>query len=983
MLVQEPVETAIWHCLNHYAYNDATFLAERLFAETGSDECLYLVATCYYRAGKVDQAFHILQAQGLRTSSTKYLFAKCAVDLEKDFEAENILNGNLDPRRELNLDDFTSEFGDKSSFALQLLSGIYDRTERRNKAIDADKKSLRLNPFLWSSYEAVCNKGEFISPDKMFDLDHVDNFSYCQGVNPLVNLVNSNLEFKPESVPESQGLSPGIQQKIFQTLQQPQIPSTPQQMSATPQQLSATPQQILAPPQQILATPQQILSTPQQLTSTPHHPFSSAPQSFVDTPSFHPTPLSFSATPQQNATPMNIPTINVNDSSLNLGTPRQNLMETPLLYWNSVSTPMSGGVVGTHISGISLLNNISDLDLSKNCGNMPPPLRPKLKRFRTGGVGVGSGTYSPTFGTLECNQSPALPFGITARILEFSSPQIAILSPVITVVKRKPSLPVSPMPLSSRPSTPSAPVLSDETKLLKRVAMSAKPENQKPAVLVPSGGNVRTPQNTLPTRRSSRLFGSTQSVKENSSKNRISIKSPSRKSKPRQPREKQLSEMEKNERNKPGLENKNIKEKFLSNSEIKPEKPKCQENPLSFANINLEAAKIQRSSASGLMSLLRNLGRVYMEASKYNSREAIRLLEEIPDHHGKSSWALALRGKCHFELAEYKEAAELFRILRDQDPLRLEMMEYYSTALWHIQDDVELSALAQDLTQRNKMSAVSWCAAGNCFSHQKEHENAIKFFQRAVQVQPRFAYAYTLLGHEYVFVEELDKALVAFRTAVRLDSRHYNAWYGIGLTYYKQERFQLAEIYYRKALGINPYSPVLMCHVAVVQHALQKSDKALQTLNTAIKLAPKNALCKFERASILHSSERYADALQELNDLKDIVPKESPVYFLLGKVHNKLGNTHHALMHFSWAMDLDPKGANSQIKDALDPAHNRVGQESELEDELNSQDEMDSRNQNAIDHTGEDSVFGENYSGGAVDQPGTSMILNEKPSFSL
>ena len=45
------------------------------------------------------------------------------------------------------------------------------------------------------------------------------------------------------------------------------------------------------------------------------------------------------------------------------------------------------------------------------------------------------------------------------------------------------------------------------------------------------------------------------------------------------------------------------------------------------------------------------------------------------------------------------------------------------------------------------------------------------------------------------------------------------------------------------------------------------------------------------------------------------------------KVHNKLGNTHLALMHFSWAMDLDPKGANTQIKDALDPALNRVNQE--------------------------------------------------------
>jgi hypothetical protein len=32
-------------------------------------------------------------------------------------------------------------------------------------------------------------------------------------------------------------------------------------------------------------------------------------------------------------------------------------------------------------------------------------------------------------------------------------------------------------------------------------------------------------------------------------------------------------------------------------------------------------------------------------------------------------------------------------------------------------------------------------------------------------------------------------------------------------------------------------------------------------------------------------------------------------------------------MHFSWAMDLDPKGANSQIKDALDRSMNRAAQE--------------------------------------------------------
>lgn len=38
---------------------------------------------------------------------------------------------------------------------------------------------------------------------------------------------------------------------------------------------------------------------------------------------------------------------------------------------------------------------------------------------------------------------------------------------------------------------------------------------------------------------------------------------------------------------------------------------------------------------------------------------------------------------------------------------------------------------------------------GNCYSLQKDHETALKNFQRAVQLNPRFAYAHTLCGHEY------------------------------------------------------------------------------------------------------------------------------------------------------------------------------------------------------------------------------------------
>lgn len=47
------------------------------------------------------------------------------------------------------------------------------------------------------------------------------------------------------------------------------------------------------------------------------------------------------------------------------------------------------------------------------------------------------------------------------------------------------------------------------------------------------------------------------------------------------------------------------------------------------------------------------------------------------------------------------------------------------------------------------------CAVGNCFALRKDHETALKNFQRAVQLDSRFAYAHTLCGHEYVFAPKI------------------------------------------------------------------------------------------------------------------------------------------------------------------------------------------------------------------------------------
>ncbi|KAB1264777.1 Cell division cycle protein 27-like protein [Camelus dromedarius] len=439
------------------------------------------------------------------------------------------------------------------------------------------------------------------------------------------------------------------------------------------------------------------------------------------------------------------------------------------------------------------------------------------------------------------------------------------------------------------------------TPILVAQTQSSGPQTSTtPQVLSPT---ITSPPNALP-RRSSRLFTSDSSTtKENSKK--LKMKFP-----PKIPNRKTKSKT-----NKGGITQPNINDSL----EItKLDSSIISEGKISTITPQIQAFNLQKAASEGLMSLLREMGKGYLALCSYNCKEAINILSHLPSHHYNTGWVLCQIGRAYFELSEYMQAERIFSEVRRIENYRVEGMEIYSTTLWHLQKDVALSVLSKDLTDMDKNSPEAWCAAGNCFSLQREHDIAIKFFQRAIQVDPNYAYAYTLLGHEFVLTEELDKALACFRNAIRVNPRHYNAWYGLGMIYYKQEKFSLAEMHFQKALDINPQSSVLLCHIGVVQHALKKSEKALDTLNKAIVIDPKNPLCKFHRASVLFANEKYKSALQELEELKQIVPKESLVYFLIGKVYKKLGQTHLALMNFSWAMDLDPKGANNQIKEAID-----------------------------------------------------------------
>ncbi|XP_028778049.1 cell division cycle protein 27 homolog B isoform X2 [Neltuma alba] len=219
------------------------------------------------------------------------------------------------------------------------------------------------------------------------------------------------------------------------------------------------------------------------------------------------------------------------------------------------------------------------------------------------------------------------------------------------------------------------------------------------------------------------------------------------------------------------------------------------------------------TGASEVLSLLRILGEGYRLACLYRCQDALETYMKLPHKHYNTGWVLSQVGKAYFELVDYLEADQAFRHARQITPYSLEGMDIYSTVLYHLKEDMKLSYLAQELISTDRLAPQSWCAMGNCYSLQKDHETALKNFQRAVQLNPRFAYAHTLCGHEYVALEDFENGIKCYQSALSVDSRHYNAWYGLGMIYLRQEKFEFSEHHFRMAFQINPRSSVIMSYL--------------------------------------------------------------------------------------------------------------------------------------------------------------------------
>ena len=154
---------------------------------------------------------------------------------------------------------------------------------------------------------------------------------------------------------------------------------------------------------------------------------------------------------------------------------------------------------------------------------------------------------------------------------------------------------------------------------------------------------------------------------------------------------------------------------------------------------------------------------------------------------------------------------------------------------------------------------------------------AIKYCQKAIDLDDSYVESYYNMGNAYMKKEEFDKAIENFEKAVNLDSNHKNAWCDMGLAFELKNDYENALKSLEKAIEVNSDYAVAWYRKGNVYKHKKKSNQAIESYKKATDLIPDFANAWLFMGSIYFVNKEYNKAIEFIDkaiELESEISKE-------------------------------------------------------------------------------------------------------------
>lgn len=198
------------------------------------------------------------------------------------------------------------------------------------------------------------------------------------------------------------------------------------------------------------------------------------------------------------------------------------------------------------------------------------------------------------------------------------------------------------------------------------------------------------------------------------------------------------------------------------------------------------------------------------------------------------------------------------------------------------------------------------------------YDDAIADFNRALQINPRFAQAYANRGLVYRLKGDDANALEDYNRALRVNPQYANAHIRRGNVYRRQNQLALALEDYNRAIQIDRTDPEAFHNRGLVYQAQKLHNFALEDFTTAIGLSPQAAPPYNARGESYLVTGDAQSALEDFNAAVSRDRGNAQAWYNQGVALQRLKRNKEAAAAFQKALSLNPSLPNA--RDALNQA---------------------------------------------------------------
>lgn len=159
------------------------------------------------------------------------------------------------------------------------------------------------------------------------------------------------------------------------------------------------------------------------------------------------------------------------------------------------------------------------------------------------------------------------------------------------------------------------------------------------------------------------------------------------------------------------------------------------------------------------------------------------------------------------------------------------------------------------------------------------------------------------------------QAVSYFRRALQLDPKMARAWDNLGLCYYQQNANALSVQSFRKAIQLDSAagdpSPWPYYNLAITQQIIDRLPDAETSLREAIRMEPKFAQAHFQLGNVLEQMNRDTDAIAEFQQAVALDPRYAEAHLALGRLYRKSGQETKAQTQLQMYLQLRDSSTTS------------------------------------------------------------------------